>query len=1368
MVAALGQISALAQSVGLSKFPVPYGPTNTGKEFWLSFPANWEYAAGQKYVRLYITAGTKTKVEVWTGSNLLKTVTTVPYDVVTVDVPQFEAQVFLRNDGSIVPPDQIYTKKAMHIVSEAPIVVYGINRTTATSDGMLVLPVNGLGREYIVASARDISDGNVQKLPSQYMIISPYDNTQVTVINSSKTPNHGEGELVSFTMNKGDVYSAMSIGFNGDLSGSWISASKPIAVTAGQNCTYLPDQTYPACDHLCEMMLPISSWGKFYHSVPYANRTKGDLYRVFAGEDEAKVYLNGSLYGTLARKGGPEGIGWLQILQTTREVMEFTSDKPIYVAQYNNSQTYDNAVQTDPFYLVLSPLEQYQKQLVFTTPADDFPQNYINLVVDSVGFYSIEIAPGGTEKWEKLWRLKGGDFKVFRSKINGKKYVGKQFEIAPGTYRMRGDSAFAGYIYGFGFYDSYGYPLSVAVGDLSKPLDKDAPIIAGEPDCFGTVTGTSATVTDLPYDDNVRSNLSSIELDYSVSDNYKLDVQPFEAGIYQATTYTLTVIDRKKDAIAVIVASDMVGNVSRDTVRYTAFNVTVDPNPLDLGSLIIGEKKTGTAKITNNSNRAVTILETKLMFGDRGFTLLSPTTPYTLGPLGSGTESMDAQIEFTATKSGTFKDSLGVRDNCGLRYLSEITVKVGKPVIKVSDWDFRTVRVNSTAQHEIEISNAATDAGVLEVYSASGPTDNVTFKLPNGLPAFPLKVNPGQRVQVQVTFTPTADQAYVDTIFFTHNAPPNPENDSIGVLNGKGTKSDLTAEGADWKEKRVQKGPFYGHRIVLKNAGSAPIRIIDTLKTTGDINDFRIVSNEEYLQKTIPGNDSLEIFNIWFNPTTTGPRAMDIYFSVDPPQPTDVVAPVIGKGVVPGLVTSDLTWPPMLIGDPEVPMTVKFSIPTDHLFYDTVHITQFLPPPAVGGKNDFRIAGNPPSITLDPDGTREVSFTVYFQAKAAGTRRSEVRALTADNVDTASHLTGEGFGTGSPTITGTGGSVSGLCVPDSAEIIAVISNADTAQANLDITKLELVGGSGFTIVDPVDPNAPFTLLPGQSREIHVKWVAMTSGAQSTTLRVHNNDPAQPGRLDLTLSGSTGDIVAKAHVELKAEHAIAEFGKNVIATVIVDTATFNGAPVPINTKNYTVRMRYNPEEFRPRTDSIRVLRPSGATVVANVLPSTATESILEIVVTSTTAVDSNGALLTVPFGVIFMPDLNRAVSAEVKLNDLTCASIATTGDSIDVQPVCGMNLRLIERISNIKYALGQNSPNPFNPTTTIPYSLGLDGRTQVLLRNAAGELVQVVLDEYQEPGRYELTLDVTALPSGTYYYTVTSGTWSETRRMNVVK
>lgn len=50
---------------------------------------------------------------------------------------------------------------------------------------------------------------------------------------------------------------------------------------------------------------------------------------------------------------------------------------------------------------MLTPLEQYQKQFVFCTPAADFPKNYINVVCDSVGFYDLELAPGGSNNFKK-------------------------------------------------------------------------------------------------------------------------------------------------------------------------------------------------------------------------------------------------------------------------------------------------------------------------------------------------------------------------------------------------------------------------------------------------------------------------------------------------------------------------------------------------------------------------------------------------------------------------------------------------------------------------------------------------------------------------------------------------------------------------------------------------------------------------------------------------------------------------------------------------------------------------------------------------------------------------------------------------------
>ena len=60
---------ARAQAAGDGKFPVPYGPSNLGKEFVFSFPTNYEDPnAREQYIRLYITSPVRTRVQIYTGT----------------------------------------------------------------------------------------------------------------------------------------------------------------------------------------------------------------------------------------------------------------------------------------------------------------------------------------------------------------------------------------------------------------------------------------------------------------------------------------------------------------------------------------------------------------------------------------------------------------------------------------------------------------------------------------------------------------------------------------------------------------------------------------------------------------------------------------------------------------------------------------------------------------------------------------------------------------------------------------------------------------------------------------------------------------------------------------------------------------------------------------------------------------------------------------------------------------------------------------------------------------------------------------------------------------------------------------------------
>jgi hypothetical protein len=81
-----------------------------------------------------------------------------------------------------------------------------------------------------------------------------------------------------------------------------------------------------------------------------------------------------------------------------------------------------------------------------------------------------------------------------------------------------------------------------------------------------------------------------------------------------------------------------------------------------------------------------------------------------------------------------------------------------------------------------------------------------------------------------------------------------------------------------------------------------------------------------------------------------------------------------------------------------------------------------------------------------------------------------------------------------------------------------------------------------------------------------------------------------------------------------------------------------------------------------------------------------------------------------------------------------------------------------------YALKQNAPNPFNRNTTITFSLGLDGPTRLEIFNASGQKMVTLFNQYMESGLHQTVWDATSYPSGVYIYRLTSGAWSDEKRM----
>jgi hypothetical protein len=86
----------------------------------------------------------------------------------------------------------------------------------------------------------------------------------------------------------------------------------------------------------------------------------------------------------------------------------------------------------------------------------------------------------------------------------------------------------------------------------------------------------------------------------------------------------------------------------------------------------------------------------------------------------------------------------------------------------------------------------------------------------------------------------------------------------------------------------------------------------------------------------------------------------------------------------------------------------------------------------------------------------------------------------------------------------------------------------------------------------------------------------------------------------------------------------------------------------------------------------------------------------------------------------------------------------------------------------KYKLEQNNPNPFNPSTSILYSIPEGSNVELKVFDIIGREVQALVNHYQNAGNYIITFDGSSLPSGVYIYRLSAGSFTETKKMILIK
>ena len=329
---------------------------------------------------------------------------------------------------------------AYRIQSDVPVVAYQHSPlgAQATNDASMMFPEHALQSNYIIASWKQSQPTS----PSYFNVIAIADNTTVQWTPPVGTSGGGgvpavqAGQTGQVVMSRYDTLQVVAPNPPGDLSGTFVTADKPIWVVGANECVNVPDISVLYCDHVEEQMLPLEYWGKKYVGAHSPDRGNEKHYwRIFAGEDATTVTTTPAQPGTpvMLNKGK-----WIDIVVPNGTSFLIEGDKPILPVQYLEGQN-GGAGTGDPAMYQMIPVEQFLDRYAFAT------------------------GTGYITHYAQIIRAKGGaDVLVDGVTVTGYYAVGEfevsDWKISEGGHLAESNEAFGILNIGYTPVTSYAYP----------------------------------------------------------------------------------------------------------------------------------------------------------------------------------------------------------------------------------------------------------------------------------------------------------------------------------------------------------------------------------------------------------------------------------------------------------------------------------------------------------------------------------------------------------------------------------------------------------------------------------------------------------------------------------------------------------------------------------------------------------------------------------------------------------------------------------------------------------------------------------------------------------------------------------------------
>ncbi len=397
--------------------------------------------------------------------------------VLQIDLPKREVDGSTpagHDDG----PGTFLSSNAYRITTDFPVVAYQFNPIIQqfSNDASLLISSTGLDDHYRVLgwpTANPIAPIPMPGVPdhSYVTIVGTQPGTTVTVtlggpiVGGPGIPATAGGGTVTATLGPFDVLNLESDMIPGDLTGTVVVSSAPVAVFSGGERGIAPygegiplppgDPPDVCCtDHLEEQVFPTSAWGSNFvlsHSPQRSNTSwvEPDIYRIIADRETTTVTTNlGGADASFTLAPGE----WREFYAQRSFVL--SADHPVSIEQIMVSQgflpSYRPGAGGDPSMTLFPPYEQFRERYVFLTPST-FTEDYIVVSLPAGASVIIDgLDVMGDEFQTRCTYEEAGT-------IGGVAYTVATCTVEDGSHELRSNLPVGLMVYGYYNVGSYAY-----------------------------------------------------------------------------------------------------------------------------------------------------------------------------------------------------------------------------------------------------------------------------------------------------------------------------------------------------------------------------------------------------------------------------------------------------------------------------------------------------------------------------------------------------------------------------------------------------------------------------------------------------------------------------------------------------------------------------------------------------------------------------------------------------------------------------------------------------------------------------------------------------------------------------------------------